>query len=500
MDALDLAIQLSDLFESSGMEGSEVTYLIDAEIIPNLSMHLAEADGIGLGARFAKVLGQVRGIINQNGGDIRSLKTMMKTVLDQYVKRTQDALTARHIFSNAIMGGMDTMLAVTAGGLLANALAGQHPRQAVQMLQTMGKHVTGQRPRMQENASMGAVSAGSFATVPTGKRKVIKRTQPSIFAELAANLQPDGMPERPQGPQNPESAWSGQHQVPPDIRPMHAAFDKMLNGVGVQGSSPPPTPPEQFDLQPLYDAALQYGWKHVDTETYPEGEIMVFDTPSRHGSNYKLYLYSGGEWKFANQKGGPGSFIPMLQDHDKTRRKWESIEWDDETMLAEGGHLRMSASPQSSSRPSFTTDAGSHDEAEHHLSNLHAHVAGSGLEPHNVSIHNTRTGVVHQAKVAPHGVYKRSYNNLDESMTWADIQDPDTVHMQIIREVAGGVGNRVVGGVLIDPTTAEMVVATYLALSPDRQTRYAGKNVSEMVRIAEKIFEKGGIEVVMEEG
>jgi hypothetical protein len=184
MEPLDLAIQLSDLFEAAKAEGSEVACLIDKEIIPYLRSHLKEADGIGLGQRFAKILDRVQMIVNQSGADeVRALKKMMQGVLADFVKRTKDAVTGRHIFHNAIMKGKDAMLTVTAAGLLANALAGQHPREAMQMMQQVGSRLTGEHP-MAENSSAGAVAAGSIATVVNPK----KRRKNSIFAEIERNV------------------------------------------------------------------------------------------------------------------------------------------------------------------------------------------------------------------------------------------------------------------------------------------------------------------------
>jgi hypothetical protein len=76
--------------------------------------------------------------------------------------------------------------------------------------------------------------------------------------------------------------------------------------------------------------------------------------------------------------------------------------------------FEMSASPTSSAKPAFRAKAGSHDQVESRLAALHAHIRDKGLEPHNVSIHNRNTGVVHNAVVAHHGVHQRSYRSLDE--------------------------------------------------------------------------------------
>jgi hypothetical protein len=79
--------------------------------------------------------------------------------------------------------------------------------------------------------------------------------------------------------------------------------------------------------------------------------------------------------------------------------------------------FELIASPASSTMPALRAKAGSHAEAERHLATLHAHIRDRGLEPHNVSIHNRDTGVVHNASVAHHGVHKRSYRNLDEMVS-----------------------------------------------------------------------------------
>lgn len=183
INEVEVAEKLSELFESTNTEGGEVSFLIDRHVIPHLRSSLKEADGVGLGDRFAAVLDQVRATVSNDGADtVRNLKNMMKQVLSNYVSKTQDVVTGRHIFHNGIMQGQDTMITVTAAGLLANALAASHPKQAMLLMQQIGKKMTGQRP-MSENASAGAVGAGAIATGASSLGKKPLKRKESIFAE-----------------------------------------------------------------------------------------------------------------------------------------------------------------------------------------------------------------------------------------------------------------------------------------------------------------------------
>lgn len=431
MQPTDLAGQLSDLFENTNTEGSETAYLIDAEIIPHLGSLLREGNGIGLGQRFSKILDRVQAIVSQpgNGDDVRNLKEMMKNVLINYVKRTKDAMTARSIFNAAIRSGRDAMLTITASGLLANALAGQHPREATKLMQQVGSRLSGPR-KMGEDASSGAVGSGSFAKRASGKRK-----KNSIFIEAevvhppafnrdpVVNQHPHGdrsgtvpfqRSEAPKAPVKRDSAWSGDYQLPPPIADISKQFGGMIdrvtgNNVVQLGQ---PQQPQQLDRPaepPLPDPIEmlhQHGWKHIDTETYPSGQIQVFQTPTRYGSANELYVYPDGYWKWGNVKGGPAALIQTIQDHSKQMRKWESLEWNDL------------------------------------------------------------------------------------------IDNPPI--FESLRKIAEGVQNREIQGVVVDPTTAELVLATHIALTPDRRRRYESKSVDEMIRIANRLVEQGAITVEMD--
>lgn len=345
MEPLIIAIQFSDLFEATQTEGGRVAALIDTDIIPHLREDLHEANGLKLGNRFVQVLNKVKAIVGPPGADAyRRVKQMMEQVIDNYIKRTNDIQTGRHIFSHAIHKGLDEMLTVTAAGLLANALAAVHPQQSMLMMRTVSRSLGGDQS-IRENASGAAVGAGAIAGVAMGA-KAKKRRKDSIFAE------------------------------------------------------------------------------------------------------------------------------------------------------AEQGHLHMRAAPETGSKVAFATHAGGHAEVEDHLANLQSHIRDKRLPAHNVSIQNTRTGEVHHAKVGPEGVYKRSYSNLDEGLSLDDLQDVDRI--KIFREIASGIENRYVDGILIDPDTAEMVIAAHLSTSGKQRKVYEGYDTSEMVEYAKGLFDTGELHVVIE--
>lgn len=185
---LSIAIELSDLFEATGYEGTEIAEMFDKEILPMLKTPLSETDVVGMGDRFSKAIDRVRASLNQQGGDrIRTLMDMMKSAILTYIQRTHDVRTGREVFNRAVRSGGDTMLTVTGATILANALAGNHSEQAQTLLRGVAAKLSGAQP-VAENASGAAVSTGAIATVtgPLGakKRKAqMIRRQNSIFAE-----------------------------------------------------------------------------------------------------------------------------------------------------------------------------------------------------------------------------------------------------------------------------------------------------------------------------
>lgn len=191
---LDIAIEISDLFEATRSEGSLAAQLFDSEILPYLKTPLHET--IGLGDRFSKVIDRVKAVAMQTGDSIRTIKDMMKAALLTYVQKTNDTQTAREIFHRAITTGADTMLTITGAAILANALAGQHQQQATGLIRGIASKMSGKQPAVVENASGGAVSTGSIAvaTSPINKKKQIIRRQDSIFAEQISWEDLQGLP------------------------------------------------------------------------------------------------------------------------------------------------------------------------------------------------------------------------------------------------------------------------------------------------------------------
>jgi hypothetical protein len=193
--SLDIVVEISDLFEATGSEGSLAAQLFDSEILPHLTNPLHEA--VGLGDRFSQVIARVKAAAARMGSDsIRTIKDMMKSALLTYVEKTNDTQTAREIFHRAIMSGADTMLTVTGATILANALAGQHKQQATALVRGVAGRMSGKQP-VGENASGGAVSAGAIAvaTTPANKKKQIIRRQNSIFAETVTWEDLQGIPQ-----------------------------------------------------------------------------------------------------------------------------------------------------------------------------------------------------------------------------------------------------------------------------------------------------------------
>lgn len=180
MRTLDAAIELSNLYEATGTEGTVFSDLIDREILPVLSRSLTEADRLSLGDRFSSIIDRVRGALGEMGAEhIRNLKEMMKIALQDYVRKTRDAITARELFHSAIMSGSETMLNVTASAILANALAKHNPNSAQDFVQKVAGKILGRE--IAENASVAAVGSAAIATVPAGPKRKRKARKDSIF-------------------------------------------------------------------------------------------------------------------------------------------------------------------------------------------------------------------------------------------------------------------------------------------------------------------------------
>ena len=153
---LDVAIELSDLFEATGYEGTELAALFDNEILPMLKTPLHETDVVGMGERFSKAIDRIRASLSQMKGDrIRTLMDMMKSSILTYIQRTHDVRTGREVFNRAVRSGGDTMLTVTGAAMLSNALASNHAEQAMTLLKGVAAKLSGAQPKpVTENADM----------------------------------------------------------------------------------------------------------------------------------------------------------------------------------------------------------------------------------------------------------------------------------------------------------------------------------------------------------
>lgn len=107
--------------------------------------------------------------------------------------------------------------------------------------------------------------------------------------------------------------------------------------------------------------------------------------------------------------GRPSHVERQRRDHLGTLKRDD--EWSDEARkkAAESRHLHMTATPETSSKPAFRASASSPAEMHTHLTNLHSHIKKNNLPTHNVSIENKHTGEVHSAKVAPRGIYQKTF-------------------------------------------------------------------------------------------
>lgn len=85
-----------------------------------------------------------------------------------------------------------------------------------------------------------------------------------------------------------------------------------------------------------------------------------------------------------------------------------------------------------------------------------------------------------------------------EDLQWRDLQDVPEV-LDLLREIAEGVVDRKVDDVVVDPTTAELVLAAHQSLSPDRRKRFCHKTISEMIAISDHMVEQGFLQVILEE-
>ncbi len=94
---------------------------------------------------------------------------------------------------------------------------------------------------------------------------------------------------------------------------------------------------------------------------------------------------------------------------------------------------------------------------------------------------------------------KRQDSIFAESVRWDDLQGRPDI-MEQLAEIINLAENKVISDILIDPTTAELLLATHGAMTPSNQRRFEAKPLSEMIQIAHRSVQRGLIRVVLENG
>lgn len=501
MKALNLVIELSDLFEQADAEGGLVAQLIDAEIMPVVRAGLTEADAIGLGDRFNRVIEKVRMSANRTGKDrIRTLKDMLKSALATYVRNTNDAMTARGVFHRSIKGGSDIMLSVAAATILANALCGNHSKEAQTLMQRVAGKLTGRQPiPAMENASGAATGAGSIATVADKKKKLLRRND-SIFAEGDVIAFPGKL--KP----NPQNLYA---RISQRLRPFAQARQM----------------------------AEELGWKQTGHQQIPDSTFIASLHRDPSGSGYPLWIVSNGAWQHMGTNGhGPETLHEYLKQH--TVMGEALIEGD---VIAFPGAKRPVHNPELSQaddvsnlymmRPQtkpmsnrffvilFTPHDGEQEDyadlaeiknvARHfnltkydrtnHMFYAPGHSAANVATLHVYHEDKTELTPVETARINTEvQQFLQSQPSQMESLHWDDLLGKPTV-MEVLREVAYSGTPRRHDGVIVDPTTAELVLCVHRSLTQQNQQRYETKSLSKMIAIAERAVQRGLIGVSMEE-
>ncbi len=84
-------------------------------------------------------------------------------------------------------------------------------------------------------------------------------------------------------------------------------------------------------------------------------------------------------------------------------------------------------------------------------------------------------------------------------LNWDDLQErPDM--MQKLVDVVDLQEDKVIANILVDPVTAELILAVRESLTPGNQRRYEAMPLNEMIQIAYRAVQRGLIQVVMEDG
>lgn len=139
MKHYQLALDLADLYEVAHPEDYALLEFVQKECLPVLN----EFAG-GLQAKLNELIGRVQKIVKQSGGDeLHSLKEMLRTALKNYVSRSHDQQAATELGNAALRKGRQSMLAVTAIVMMANALIAQHPAQAQNIVHSALQKING---------------------------------------------------------------------------------------------------------------------------------------------------------------------------------------------------------------------------------------------------------------------------------------------------------------------------------------------------------------------
>jgi hypothetical protein len=92
---------------------------------------------------------------------------------------------------------------------------------------------------------------------------------------------------------------------------------------------------------------------------------------------------------------------------------------------------------------------------------------------------------------------KREDSIFAEELSWDDLIGEPAV-IEKLTQIAYHGQETIIENVLVDPTTAELVLAAHDMMAPDKRRLYGNKSISEMIRIAERAVERGIIQVIIE--
>lgn len=137
------------------------------------------------------------------------------------------------------------------------------------------------------------------------------------------------------------------------------------------------------------------------------------------------------------------------------------------------------------------------DQAKTLMKGVSSRLSGPQSSMHE----NASGGAVSAGAIAavPTGKKKKLIRRPDsifaEALSWDDLVGHPAVIDQLT-EVAYSGKETLIENVLVDPITAELVLAVHDSLASDKKRRYESKSIAEMIMIAERAVERGIIQVV----